>query len=150
MLRGSFSIAIAEESRCVRLQRLQSARSAGLLPPSIDGLFLSPFRIADVDLPRLHRLGNFAHQLDRQQPVLQVRAAHLDVIGERKPPLERAVRNAAVDVVVPFSSVSSDLRPRDDQHVLLGGDVDLIRLEASDGELDTIIVFAVLIRSKGG
>ena len=54
---------------------------------------------ADVDLPRLHRLGDLADQLDREQAVLQVRAAHLDMVGKREAPLERAGGDPAIDVV---------------------------------------------------
>ena len=98
---------------------------------------------------RLHRLGDFAHQLDRQQPVLEVRAAHLDMVGKREAPLERAVRNAAVDVVVALLLGFLFLAAGDDQHVLLGGDVDLVGLEPGNRELDAIIVVAQLDQVEG-
>src|SRR5689334_996642 len=42
----------------------------------------------DADGPRLHRLGNFAHEIDVQQAVLQRGGLHLDEIGESEYPLE--------------------------------------------------------------
>ena len=81
---------------------------------------------ADVDLPRLHRLGDLAHQLDREQPVLQVRAPDLDMVGKREAALERAVGDPAIDEVAALLVALVRLAARDQQHVLLGGDVDLV------------------------
>jgi hypothetical protein len=53
----------------------------------------------DLDPARPHRLGHLARQLDRQQPVLEPRVLHLDVVGELEAPLERAGRDAAVQVL---------------------------------------------------
>lgn len=105
---------------------------------------------ADVDLPRLHRLGDLAHQLDREQAVLQVRAAHLDMVGKRETPLERAGRNPAVNVIVAAVLALFGLLAADDQHVLLGGDVDLVALETGDGQLDPIIIVAELDQVERG
>src|SRR6185503_6690083 len=105
--------------------RLLFAADGGAFPPR--------FRAgADIDLPRLHRLGDLADQFDRQQAVLQVGAAHLDVVGQRETALERAIGDAAVDEVRALLLGLVILSPGNDQHVLLGGDVDLVGLEAGD------------------
>src|SRR4051794_40568694 len=99
---------------------------------------------ADVDLLGLHRLGDLAHQLDRQQPVLEVRAFDLDMVGEREAALERAGCDSAIDVIVALLLAFVVLAAGDDQHVLLRGDVDLVGLEPGDRELDAIVVIAEL------
>ena len=48
-----------------------------------------------------------------------------------------------------FSLALVRLAAGDDQHVLLGGDVDLVGLEPGDGELDAIIVLAGLDQVEG-
>src|SRR5215218_912153 len=114
-----------------------------------DGGAVLAVRTADVDLPRLHRLGDLAHALDREQPVLQVCVAHLDVVGERKTSLERPVGDAAIDEVGPFLLRLLQLAASDDQHVLLSRDVNLVGLEAGDGELDAVFVLALLDEIEG-
>ena len=110
---------------------------------------VSRFASADVDFPRLHRLGDLADQLDGEQAVLQVGAAHLNMVGQREAPLERARGDAAIDVIgaalVRLSSSS-----RNDQHVLLGGDVDLFGLEAGDGQLNPKLVVTKLDEVERG
>ena len=54
---------------------------------------------ADLDLPRLHRLGHLALQVDLEKPVVQAGAADLDVVGELEAVLEGALRDAAVQVL---------------------------------------------------
>ncbi len=66
------------------------------------------------------------------------------MVGQREAALERAGRNAAVDVIRAAVLALLALLAADDQHVLLGGDVDLVRLEAGDRQLDAIIVVAKL------
>src|SRR4029078_12620630 len=62
---------------------------------------------AAVDLSRPHRLRYLAAQLDREQPVLQVRALDLDVVGKREAPLERALGEALLHEVPPaFSAIA--------------------------------------------
>ena len=46
----------------------------------------------DGDRPRLHGLGNLAHELDVQEPVLQARALDLDIVGELEATLEGFAR----------------------------------------------------------
>jgi HAMP domain-containing protein len=45
---------------------------------------------------RLHRLGHFAHQVDRQQAVGEVRDVDADEVRELEAAFERACRDAAV------------------------------------------------------
>src|SRR5690348_16902640 len=91
---------------CVR-----SANRSGVLSRGVDrllgrGLVAAdlvvlrlPLRSADVDLLGLHRFGDLADELDREQPVFQIRALDLDMVGEREAPLERAVGDSAIDEV---------------------------------------------------
>src|SRR6185369_12852656 len=81
---------------------------------------------------------------DFEQAVFQVRALDLDMVGKREAPLERARRDPAIDVIVALLLAVLGLEASDDQHVLLGGDVDLVSLEPGDGELDSIVVIAEL------
>src|SRR6185437_5149944 len=104
---------------------------------------------ADLDLLRLHRLGDFALELDRQHPVLHVRALDLDMVGKSEAPLERAVGDSAIDEVAVLLLTLFGLAARDDQLVLLAGNVDLVAGEAGDGELDAIIVVALLDQIEG-
>src|SRR4029079_15414461 len=85
-----------------------------------------------------------ADQLDREKPVLQIRAFDLDMIGKREAPLERAVGNTAVDIIVALLLRLFALAAGDDQHVLLSRDVDLVGREPGDRQLDAIIVIAEL------
>src|SRR5690242_12019612 len=55
---------------------------------------------ADGNAPRLHRLGNFPHQLDLQQTILECRAFDLDIVREIENPLELAGRNSLVQVIL--------------------------------------------------
>src|SRR5688500_12386226 len=66
------------------------------------------------------------------------------MVGEREAALERAVGDAPIDKVGALLVAVLVLAPGDDQHVLLGGDVDLVGLEAGDRELDAIVVVAEL------
>ena len=99
---------------------------------------------ADLDLARLHRLGDLAHQLNRQEAVPKVGTAHLDVVGQREAALERAVSDAAVDVVGTALLIVLALAAGDDQHVLLRSDVDLAGLETGDRQLDSVLVVTIL------
>src|SRR3954451_2745124 len=56
-------------------------------------------RRLDLDATRPQLLRHLARELDRQQPVLEARPLHLDVVGELEPALERAGRDAAVEVL---------------------------------------------------
>src|SRR5579872_3285965 len=103
---------------------------------------LSP--AADIDLLWLHRFGDLAHKVDRQQSILQIRALHLDMVGKREAALERAVGDAAIDEIAVLALILLRLAAGDDEHVLLGGNVDLVGLESRNSKLDAIIVLALL------
>ena len=49
---------------------------------------------ADRDRPRPHALRQVPHQVDVEQPVLEVGALHLDVVGKLEAPLEAAGRDS--------------------------------------------------------
>jgi len=72
------------------------------------------------------------------------------MVGERETPLERARRDPAVDIVLAAVLRLLTLLAADEQHVLLGGDVDLARLEPGDGQLDAILVVAKLDQVERG
>ena len=72
------------------------------------------------------------------------------MVGEREAALERAGRDPAVDVVGALLSGLVVLAARDDQHVLLGRDVELVGLEAGDRKLDPIVVVPELDQVEGG
>ena len=73
----------------------------------MDGILADGLRRAargDLDPARLQRLGNLALQLDGQQPVLEVGAHDLHVIGEIEALLEGAGRDAPVQDLHPSGS----------------------------------------------
>src|SRR5256885_710211 len=71
--------------------------------------------------------------------------AFMIFLGQREAPLERARGDAAIDIVgVLALGLFFFLAARDDQHVLLGGDVELVGLEPGNRELDPILVLAEL------
>src|SRR2546421_8143705 len=49
------------------------------------------------DLARLFRLGDFAHQVDVQETVRELRAGNLDIVGQLEAALERAGRDALIE-----------------------------------------------------
>jgi hypothetical protein len=82
-----------------------------------------------LDLARLHRLGDLAHQLDREQAVAQVGASvHADEVGQLEAPLERAGGDAHVQEIAVLVAVLR-LAAGDHQQVLARGDVDLVCLK---------------------
>jgi hypothetical protein len=93
----------------------------------------------DLDPARPHRLGHLARQLDRQQPVLEPRVLHLDVVGELEAPLERAGRDAAVQVLRALLAL---LAPAHHQQVGLRRQLQLVRREARHGHGDPVPVLA--------
>jgi hypothetical protein len=60
---------------------------------------------ANGNAARLHGLGDFALQLDKEQPALEARASDLDMVGKRKLALEVTGRDAAMQEG--FSSLSA-------------------------------------------
>ena len=62
----------------------------GLADEGLGGAFV------DRDAPRLQGFGQFAHQIDGQQSIVQIGARNLDVISQIESPRERACRNAPV------------------------------------------------------
>src|SRR5262245_47379986 len=86
--------------------------------------------IRDVD--RLHdpfRL--WAEQIDRQQPVFQVRAQHLHSIRQDEGALELACGDAAMEILVLLLLL---LPPANDELALLDRHVELIAGKPRDGE----------------
>src|SRR3546814_5418799 len=86
----------------------------------------------------------FRSQCDGEQAVLELRAGHLDVVGEVEAALEGAGGDAAVEDarLVVFRLL---LLAGDHQAVLLGGDVQLVLREAGDRHDDAIGVVADLL-----
>ena len=68
--------------------------------------------VADGDLARLLRLGDLAHEVDVQEAVLEVRAGHLDVVGELEAALEGAGRDALIEHLALRSRAFSCFSPR--------------------------------------
>ena len=54
----------------------------------------------DRDLPGLHRIGHFAHQVDHQQAVGQVGALDTDEVGELETALKAAIGDADMQEAV--------------------------------------------------
>src|SRR3546814_1253527 len=74
------------------------AASGSLALEHLRGLFAARLVArSDGDAPRLHGLGDLAHQCDGEQAVLELGAGHLDVVGEVEAALEGASGDAAVE-----------------------------------------------------
>src|ERR1700751_4208014 len=94
----------------------------------------------DFDPPRLHRLRQFALQLDLQETLIERSALHPNEVGEVEAALERAAGNAVIEI---FALVLLGIRlAADDQRVLVDGDADLVRLETGDRDRDPVVVLA--------
>ena len=93
-------------------------------------------------------IGNLAQQLDVQHAVHVARALDADVVGQGELALERAGRDAAVQVgVLP---VILGLAGRHDHGAVLHLDVQVVGREAGDGDRDAIGVLARLFDVVGG
>src|SRR6185312_1366297 len=110
-------------------------------------LAVDDFRLLDlVGLGRdgngagLHRLGQFAHQVDVQQAVLEYGALHQDMIGELESPLE-APRS---DTAMQESGVLllGLLLAANGESVLLHVDGEVAAAKAGHGHGDAIVVLA--------
>jgi len=66
------------------------------------------------------------------------------MVGQREAALERARRDPAIDVVAAAFLGLVLLAARNDQDVLLGGDVEFVGLEPRDRQLDSIVIVAEL------
>src|SRR3546814_895008 len=108
-------------------------------------------RPPDRDHPRLPGLRHLAHELDVDETVLQTRTAHLNVIGELEAVLERAARDAAVQVAHPLVLVLG-LGPTtaNQQRVLLLHQFDVALGEAGHRHRDAVLVLTNLGDVVGG
>ena len=93
----------------------------------------------DGDPPRLHGLGNFPDQFDLEQAVVEGRVLDLDVVGQVELPLERAGRDAAVQV---FAFGLFGFVALDRHDVLLGRHRDFVGREAGHRERYLVAVVA--------
>lgn len=129
------------------MQRLRSALAAEAhrgLPSTSSGrlrfqlLDVGGHRAVDGDLPWLHCLGNFTHEFDAQQAVVERGARDLNVIGQTELALERTRGDAAVEVF----ALCFSLAAFDRQHVLFGGQPDIGWTEPRESQRYLVAVFA--------
>src|SRR5579864_349410 len=94
---------------------------------ALDSFFVESYRvlfIACIDCDRFNdALGLRAHQVDRQQSVLQIRPQYLHAVRQHESALELAGGDAAVDVLPAFVVV---LPAADDELALLYADIELV------------------------
>src|SRR3979490_2943651 len=95
--------------------------------PGIELLDLGSRRAADRNLPRLHRLRDFADQLDLHQSVFKRSALALYIGGEIELTPEGPRRDALIEEL---ALLFLGLAAFDRQHILLGGDGDLVGRKA--------------------
>src|SRR5690606_4034588 len=101
------------------------------------------FSTTDWDDPRLLRLRHLTKKLDFQQSVLEMRAAHLNMVGELEAVLERAGRNAPMQVADPLL-VRLIAPAANQERVLLLDQFNVGLGEARNRHHNAILVFAVL------
>lgn len=100
---------------------------------------------ADLDRARLRRLRHFVNQVDMEHAIVDIGGRYLHVIGEAEPPLERAPRDAAVQVAaVPFLLILLRLA-RHQKRILLNGDVELVRREPGHRHREAIGILTGLL-----
>ena len=87
------------------------------------------------------RLGDFAHQIDVQQSVLEGRALDLDVVGKLEDALESARGDALIEHVTVLLFLHL-LGALDRQRVLFRFDRKFVLAEAGDRDGDAVFVFA--------
>src|SRR5690606_32997640 len=108
---------------------------------------------ADRDRPRTHPLRKVPHQVDVEEPVLEVGALHLDMIGELEPALEAAGRDAAVQVAPLALALLGLLLAAHGERALLHIHLDLIGRETGNRHGDAVLVLAEaldVVRRIGG
>src|SRR5580700_3690990 len=100
---------------------------------ALDSFFVESYRvsiIARIDCDRFNdALELRAHQVDRQQSVLQVRPQYLHAVRQHEGALELARGDAAVDVLAAFVVL---LPAADDELALLYADIELVAGETCD------------------
>src|SRR5580693_3282722 len=98
---------------------------------ALDSFVVESYRVsivARIDCDRFNEaLGLRAHQVDRQQSVLQVRPQYLHAVRQHKGALELARGDTAVDVLPAFIVL---LPAADDELALLYADIELVAGEA--------------------
>src|ERR1700751_1408479 len=102
---------------------------------------------ADRDATRLHRLGDFALQVDDEQAVLEAGALDLDMVGERELALEVARRDAPMQEGLGFLFALAALKGQDG---LLDRQFDLIRLESGERDRDLEVILVEAFDVVGG
>src|ERR1700730_14551871 len=100
---------------------------------ALDSFFVESYRVsivARIDCDRFNdALGLRAHQVDRQQSVLQIRPQHLHAVRQHEGALELARGDAAVAVLPAFVVL---LPAADDELALLYADIELVAGEPRD------------------
>src|ERR1700731_284861 len=100
---------------------------------ALDSFIVEPYRVSiitRIDCDRFNdALGLRAHQIDRQQSVLQVRPQYLHAVRQHESALELARGDAAVDVLPAFVVL---LPAADDELALLYADIELVAGETRD------------------
>lgn len=91
---------------------------------------------ADLDPPRLHRLQHLAHQIDLQKTVPEGCRRDLHVVGEVENAAKGPRRDALIKVLV---LGLFDLAALDGQHILFGGDGDVLGSETRQRNLVLIV-----------
>src|SRR3954463_6163018 len=112
------------------------------------------FAVSDRNLARLFRLGDLADELDVQEPILELRAGHLDVIGKLEAAFERAGRDALIEhLTLVLFALFLFLAPNGER-VFLGFDPQVVLGKARDRNRDAVGVLAgtldVIGRISGG
>src|SRR5262245_22315720 len=97
---------------------------------------------ADRDLARLFRLGDFAHEIDVQEPVLEGRTLDLDIIGELEDALERTRCDALIEHLTAVLLVLRLFLAFDRQRVLLRFDRKFVFAEARHSKRNAVGVVA--------
>src|SRR6516162_5921012 len=87
----------------------------------------------DRDLARLGRLRHLVNQVDMKHAIVELGAGHLHVVGEAEAPLKRAPRDAAVQVAVAVLLLLLLRLARQQERILVSGDIELGRGKASHG-----------------
>src|SRR5579863_4613493 len=129
-----------------RDRSLRRRWSGGLVLEHL-GLTVRDLAVHDLDRARLHRLGHFTDQVDAEDAIGEAGTGDLDVVGERKAPLERPGSDAAMEELLVLLRLL--LLARNDQRIGLLDEGDVALAEARHRHDDTIGVFARLLDVVG-
>src|SRR5690606_107225 len=134
---------------CRSAEAERKRRPAGRLSYSIDSVFQSRTLVADGNALGLGLFRDNTLQIDMEQPVDQIGALDLDMVGQAEGQLERALGDALMQVADALGAAIT-LVADNGQHAPFDLQLQIVFLEAGSRDHDAVMVLAVLLDVVGG